>query len=226
MTASYPNSIKSFTTKTDDVDYVMAEHVNSLQDEVTAIETELGSGTSGAYATVRQRFEALETNPTFVGTVTAEDIVAKDDLTVSGTSQFIGNIDAISALFLGDVTVSGSLMSVPYQDYSGSSTVVGWGTLTAKKIEFMKLGKIVLLSWNINGTSNSVDTSFTVPYRSIINFGQPCKCIDNGAPTTGYVSATQNSSTFAAHATYVFGSDWVTSGTKQITGQCWYLTDM
>lgn len=42
MPASYPSSIKSFTTKQDNVDDVLAAHINDLQDEVVAIETELG----------------------------------------------------------------------------------------------------------------------------------------------------------------------------------------
>jgi hypothetical protein len=40
--SSYPSSIKSFTTKVDNVDDVMAADVNDLQAEVVAIETALG----------------------------------------------------------------------------------------------------------------------------------------------------------------------------------------
>lgn len=43
MAASYPGSIKSFTTKADNVDDVLAADVNSIQDEVVAIETQLGA---------------------------------------------------------------------------------------------------------------------------------------------------------------------------------------
>lgn len=50
MTASYPTSVKTFTTKTDGVDYPLASHVNSLQDEVTAIETTLKANWGGTPA--------------------------------------------------------------------------------------------------------------------------------------------------------------------------------
>ena len=40
MTASYPASVKSFTTKVDFADTVLAEHVNSLQEEVNSIHLE------------------------------------------------------------------------------------------------------------------------------------------------------------------------------------------
>ena len=41
--AQYPSAIKSFTTKVDLVDTVFAEHVNSLQEEVVAMQNELGT---------------------------------------------------------------------------------------------------------------------------------------------------------------------------------------
>jgi hypothetical protein len=40
--ATYPNALKTYTNKVDGVDTVLAADVNSLQDEVQAIETELG----------------------------------------------------------------------------------------------------------------------------------------------------------------------------------------
>jgi hypothetical protein len=43
VTASYPISVKSFTTKVDFTDSVLAEHVNSLQDEVNSLELNLGT---------------------------------------------------------------------------------------------------------------------------------------------------------------------------------------
>jgi hypothetical protein len=43
VTASYPASVKSFTTKVDFTDTVLAEHVNSLQDEVNSLQANLGT---------------------------------------------------------------------------------------------------------------------------------------------------------------------------------------
>jgi hypothetical protein len=43
VTASYPASVKSFTTKVDFTDSVLAAHVNALQLEVVALQTELGT---------------------------------------------------------------------------------------------------------------------------------------------------------------------------------------
>ena len=52
MTASFPTSTKSFTAVTDGVDYPEAVDINSLQEEVVAVETYLRtSGTSASLAT-------------------------------------------------------------------------------------------------------------------------------------------------------------------------------
>lgn len=43
MTASYPAAVKSFTTKVDFTDTVLAAHVNDLQDEVNSLQANLGT---------------------------------------------------------------------------------------------------------------------------------------------------------------------------------------
>ena len=43
MTAAYPAAVKSFTTKVDFADTILAEHVNSLQEEVNSIQANLGT---------------------------------------------------------------------------------------------------------------------------------------------------------------------------------------
>ena len=66
MTASYPSSVKSFTTKVDFADTVLAEHVNSLQDEVNALEANLGtfiktgSGWVGSFDQVTTNWNTLK----------------------------------------------------------------------------------------------------------------------------------------------------------------------
>ena len=66
MTAAYPTTVKSFTTKTDFTDTVLAEHVNSLQLEVTSIETVLGtsiltgSGLVGTFDVITSSWNTLK----------------------------------------------------------------------------------------------------------------------------------------------------------------------
>lgn len=47
---SFPSSVVSFTAKTDGVDYPQAAHINSIQDEVAAIETALKANFGGSPA--------------------------------------------------------------------------------------------------------------------------------------------------------------------------------
>lgn len=68
MVASYPNQVRSFTNKRDNVDTNYAAHINDLQDEVAAIEAVLGvspqkdstiNGVGMDYGTVAARIAAL-----------------------------------------------------------------------------------------------------------------------------------------------------------------------
>ena len=66
MTAAYPALVKTFETKTDFADTVFAEHVNSLQEEVNAIQANLGtsiktgSGWVGTFDQVTSSWNTLK----------------------------------------------------------------------------------------------------------------------------------------------------------------------
>lgn len=61
MTASYPGAIKTYTAKTDNVDDVEAAHINSMQEEITAIQTELGINASKKLCKAWCRFNGTGT---------------------------------------------------------------------------------------------------------------------------------------------------------------------
>lgn len=61
MPASFPTSLKVFTTRADG-EVVYAAHMNEVQEEVAAIQSELGTDPSGtSYTTVKARIAAVET---------------------------------------------------------------------------------------------------------------------------------------------------------------------
>ena len=66
MTASYPAAVKSFVTKVDFTDTVLAEHVNSLQEEVNSLQANLGtyiktgSGWVGSFDQVTTSWNTLK----------------------------------------------------------------------------------------------------------------------------------------------------------------------
>jgi len=66
MTAQYPSAIRAFSTKVDFTDVIYADHVNSLQDEVNSIETNVGtsitvgSGWIGTFDTTTSTWNSLK----------------------------------------------------------------------------------------------------------------------------------------------------------------------
>lgn len=52
-------------------------------------------------------------------------------------------------------------------DYSAVSTVTGWSSFTAKQINVIKVGKLAICQYFLNGTSNATETSFTLPYTCV-----------------------------------------------------------
>jgi hypothetical protein len=69
MTASYPGTVQSFTTKVDGTSIIYAAHPNLLQDEVVAIESILGvnphiDASSVNYGSVDARLRNIETGVT------------------------------------------------------------------------------------------------------------------------------------------------------------------
>ena len=66
MTAQYPGAVKSFTTKVDFTDTVLAEHVNTLQEEVAALQAyigtyiNVGSGWVGEFDLITTDWDSLK----------------------------------------------------------------------------------------------------------------------------------------------------------------------
>jgi len=66
VTASYPAAVKSFTTKVDFTDTVLAAHVNDLQDEVNSLQANIGtyiktgSGWVGSFDQVTTAWNTLK----------------------------------------------------------------------------------------------------------------------------------------------------------------------
>lgn len=125
MSASYPTSTKSFSTKVDG-NTVSAAHVNDLQDEVVAVETGLRDGLAhdlkftdasydiGKSGATRPRDLFLSRNATVGGTVTATGVVSAPGLPVllhadSGTDTGAGATTVDSVAITG-LTAKDTLM--------------------------------------------------------------------------------------------------------------------
>ena len=77
--ATYPGGIISYTSKVDGVDDVMASHVNSPQDEIAAIETELGINPRGSAADVKTRLAQALSGSGYLKFATATELTIASD---------------------------------------------------------------------------------------------------------------------------------------------------
>ena len=145
MTAYYPSSVKTFTNRVDFTDTILAEHVNSLQDEVNAIEATLGT--------------YIKTGSGWVGSfdqvTTAWDTV-KDRL--ANIEYGLG--DAYLRILPSGGTTGQALVKT-----SGSNYAVGWGTIDSLPSQSGNTGKYL----TTNGSSATWSEVVT-PADSISQF--------------------------------------------------------
>lgn len=53
-----------------------------------------------------------------------------------------------------------------YISYAGTSTITGWASRTTTVIRYYLRGKVLQLQWDLQGTSNAVTMSFTIPFTT------------------------------------------------------------
>jgi hypothetical protein len=211
VTTSYPASVKAFTTKVDFTDTVLAEHVNSLQNEVTALQENLGtfiktgSGWVGSFDLITTSWNTLKdrlANMEYGIKDVYDDYASKSGgstITPSGTSVVGLNIKAASGQTANLFEVRNSSNTVVFNvdsngvpKYSSNTvaTVVGAETLTNK---------------TMSGTSN---TFSAIPPTAVIVTGTTdIKEYTDARPTVVYSSTQPDAVTLG----YPAGTIWVDS---------------
>lgn len=127
------------------------------------------------------------------------------------------------------VNSSGDVYTTAWTDYSGTSTVVGWSSRTYTVINYKKVGKLVYVMFNINGTSNSTSVTFTLPLAAATQANSSFEAcgvaLDNGAlqtaPSRIFLGSASSTVTVYKDLTT---ANWTNSGSKQTNGQFWYQT--
>ena len=107
-------------------------------------------------------------------------------------------------------------------DYSDLSTITGFSSYTTQKIEYVKIGKLVTVFFNLAGVSNATSLTFTLPYSlSSVYVTNMIQAYDNSSDyTVGMVQAT---SSLATCYTSPDGIGWTASNNKRATGQFLYF---
>lgn len=133
MAAQYPASIKTFTSKVDNTDTVIASDVNLIYDEVTALETTLGtipatsstwSGTFNSTSTTDWTTVGARLNNIEYGLKTAHDSRVKTNggSTIASTSTTVGL--TISTSGTGNLLAAGNTVI----NSSGNIVTIDGGT--------------------------------------------------------------------------------------------------
>ncbi len=119
----------------------------------------------------------------------------------------------------------GDVYSAAWADYSATSTIVGWSSFTTKSIYYKKVGKLVFVTFNLQGASNSVNTTFTLPYsaNSGVATQFTARCTDNSVGQTnaalGVLNASSSTVTMYKDLT---ANTWTAGNNKSVIGEFWY----
>jgi len=180
----------------------------------------------GAFATFYGNEVATVGGDLYLTPGTGGDVIVNTGNVGIGTTT-----PAQTLTVVGDINVTGDIYNKIWTDYYLSSSVVGWSSLTANRrlILTKKVGDIVFVQFHLEGTSNSVSVTFTLPYGSAAT-AYPDAAIfmsgfsyDNGAVTStpGRCQFPQSSTTVTCYKDST-NAAWTASGTKIVAGQFFY----
>ncbi len=124
------------------------------------------------------------------------------------------------------ILAAGDFYTTAMTDYSATSTVVGWASFTTKKIFYKKVGKLVFVWYDLEGTSNATTLTFTLPVATsavLDVYFSPGYAVDNAAS----VNTAQGRVLVGAPSSAAFYKDfadgaWTNTSTKRIAGQFVY----
>ena len=154
MPASYPGAIKTFTNKVDGIDTVMAGDINDAYNEITPIETELGTLPKGTSASIKERIAAIRS---YAGAV-ADTLVVHGAWVGIGTAtpRDIFELHSANPMLLIHNTLGGANTKNFYFANSGDALNIGLGndawTAVTDYLKIRAGGKILI---------NDVDNAFS-----------------------------------------------------------------
>ena len=123
-------------------------------------------------------------------------------------------------------SLESGILVVPLTDYSGDSTIVGWSSRTITQLAYMKIDKLVYVTYNISGTSDNTVTSFTLEYanNALVRSHTALRIQNNGIFATGFSQMNQSSNEVKFYIN-PDGDGWTASGTKTLLGSFVYHTE-
>jgi len=170
------------------------------------------------------KLQLTQTTVKYFTVIVAEILTGNTILTISGGSYTL--VDAvISATYYSYANSPQGWPALTWTDYSAISTITGWSAYTVKKIFYKRIGKTIFVQFDLEGTSNNVVTTFTLPATSkadgmILQF--PIYGQDTGTPLCTRLCVLLNGGATIICYPTAAGGNWTASGTKTIHGEFWY----
>ncbi len=121
-----------------------------------------------------------------------------------------------------NVIVGNDIYSVPWTPYHDTSTIVGWDSYVSKEIYYKALGKLVFVEFSIDGNSDNIATTFTLPFTSsnTIHSHVVIWIKDSATWQVGRIYLPKNSN--MVHFYVGLATNWAATGGKTIIGQFTY----
>ena len=124
------------------------------------------------------------------------------------------------------INCSGDIYTIEWTDYSTDSTIVGWSSYNYKHLSYKKIGKRVDIQVFLDGTSDNVGTTFTLPFTisnsiSDLFVTVVAQIKDDGTAAVGLVQGAAGAATMTCYST-IGGGAWTDSGTKRVACQFCY----
>jgi len=223
-TADWENSAASGTGAPTTASYVTISAEGTLTAEriLTGTANQITITDQGAGSTV-----TLAT-PQDIGTSSTVEFAGAD--LSGGTTTVGGVIGTINMAEATSLTWPTQAYTVDWTDYSGSTTVGGFSSTTEETVFYMKIGKLVIVTFRITGTSNATTITFTLPFtasnaQANSSFINSVTVKDNGTfqAIPGRVRIT-NSATATINKDFS-GANFTSSGDKDADGLLIYITN-
>lgn len=166
MATSYPTSIKNFLILEDGVDKVIAQHPNERADEITAIETELGTLPKGTCADLKTRLAVSLENDGTLKRGVIQVVNVMDGAVATGTTM-LPHDDSIPQITEGDqymtlaITPKSATNKLKIEVvFNGSSTVTNY-FITAALFQGATANALAIAEEVCASTGTVVNISFT-----------------------------------------------------------------
>jgi hypothetical protein len=191
----------------------------------TALENKVAVDTDVAAAvTVSQVAAAASAAAAAISAAAAEAVAGWTVASQAEAEAGTDNTKVMTPLRVAQELATLAPVETAWTDYSATSTIVGWGSYTTKQVYYKKVGKVVFVAFNIEGTSNNAATTFTLPTNSasIVSIIAPIVVLDNNIrKALAYLSLAHGAATVTLSID-TDGTAWTASGNKAVYGLFWY----